>query len=115
MLLDSVADVESAKKGRLSSEVLGTPKAILWTERGYLRWLDASPSPAKLFDSAGESASATVELDVQGRLGAWGSPSRIDPPRLYGELKSGDPDADVFLNGPFDAVFCDNFVRVLSD
>jgi len=115
VIVDSDADVESAKKGGVWGEQMGTPKAILRPDRSYFSWIGAAPAPVTIINSSGESASATVELDIQGRLGAWGSSNPDDPPRLYGEIKGSDPNADVVLDGPFDAVFCDDFTLYLSD
>jgi hypothetical protein len=115
VILDDAADIEAAKQAGVYDSGQGGPKAILRTNRSYGAWISDKPEQVALYDAVDGLSEATVELDIQGRLGNWLTADPADPPRLHGLLKSSDPNAAVLLDGPFDAVFCDAFVRELSD
>jgi hypothetical protein len=115
VLLDITADIEGAKTDGVNGKKSGRPKAIVQTLRSYRWWLSDGPELVTLYDAEGGYSEATVELDIQGRLGNWLTPDPADPPRLHGTIKSSDPNAAVLLDGPFDAVFCHDFVDELSD
>lgn len=115
VILGDAADIEAAKADGVYGKKWGRPKAILQTLRSYGAWISDGPELVSLYDAGGGLSEATVELDIQGRLGNWLTADPADPPRLHGTIKSSDPNAALLLDGPFDAVFCDAFVRELSD
>ncbi len=114
VILAATSDVEAAKQDGVWNGDGGRPKAIIYTD-SYYNWIRGSSPLAALYDDGGGIAKDIVELDVQGRLGNWVMSDPADPPRLHGTLKSSDANAAVMLDGPFEAVFCEDFVLYLSD
>lgn len=114
MIVDETADIEAAKKAGIFGEE-GRPKALLETGRNYASWIGASSSPVAFYDADAELSVDEVELEITGRLGNWSTFDPADPPRLVGTITSADPNADVVLDGAFEAAFCDRFVGYLTD
>lgn len=86
---------------------------MLQTYRDYPAWLGVRDEQVALYSV--DDAEGTVQLDVQGRLGNWATLDPADPPRLFGQITSTDPDAAVTLDGPFEAAFCKDFVALFKD
>lgn len=108
-LLDAAADIEEAKQDGLEGAEEGRPKVLLTTPRDYLQWIGAGEEEAALF-AVGQTT-GTVKLDIQGRLGNWTELDPGDPPRLFGQITTTDPNAALTLEGPFEAAFCESFVE----
>lgn len=115
VLVDAGADIEVAKAAGLSGTEPGTPKVLIDSGREYPYWVSTSTVDALMVHPGDVSAVGPVKLEISGRLGRWDVSDPDDPPRLVGALSTSDPNAPVQLNGSFDAVFCDAFVRVLGD
>ncbi|MBK9754538.1 MAG: hypothetical protein IPO88_13730 [Nannocystis sp.] len=113
VLLDATADIEAAKDGGLDDRTSGRPKAVLQTYRDYPYWIGVRDEQVALYSV--DDAEGTVQLDVQGRLGNWATLDPADPPRLFGQITSTDPNAPLTLDGPFEAAFCRDFVALFLE
>lgn len=114
MIVDETADIEAAKQAGIFGDE-GRPKAQLETGRNYASWIGTSSSPVAFYDADADLSVDEVALEITGRLGNWSTFDPADPPRLVGTIKSADPNADVVLDGAFEAAFCDRFVWYLTD
>lgn len=115
VVLDAGSDIDDAKGDGLFGGKWGAPKLIVDSEVDYPDWLGEIVAPARLFQAGGEESEAIVELVTTGRAGDWLTGNPADPPRLIGELLISDPEAATTVQGPFDAAFCADFIKFLSD
>lgn len=116
VVADVVADLEAVKNDGLWQPTdAGTPKLMVETSIDYQDWIGVNPADARLVQPGRQETEFKVQVTVSGRLGDWTMLDPADPPRLVGELATTDPNAATSVLGPFDAVFCNDFIWILTD
>lgn len=115
VVLDTDSDIADAKGDGLFGGSGGAPKLIAETDAEYPQWIGEHVADGLLTQPGGEEDNVTVSFVTTARLGDWMTPDPADPPRLVGEFLLEDPNAATTVQGPFDAVFCESFIRFLSD
>lgn len=115
VVVDVDADLEAAKAdGVWGGSDASAPKLVIRSSIDYQDWIGVHTEFATLSQPGAQETEVKLELTVSERLGDWTMFDPADPPRLIGELSTA-PNAATVVQGPFDAVFCADFVQVLSD
>ena len=104
---DISVDLDAAKANPNSEVPFSLQLSPGWNQP---EWVNQGIVDGK-FVQNDETSEHKVLLEVTGTAGNWQHFDPKDPPRLLGMVHPTDPDAPKLVEGPFDAVFCDNFVE----
>lgn len=116
VIADAGADLEAVRDdGLWQTSAAGVPKLLLPDSASYHEVLGEHAASGILTPDPLTSIPVDVNFTIVERLGDWTMIDPADPPRLAGEFTVLDPNAATLVEGPFDAVYCDQFSWAPSD